>query len=62
MSELTHREREALRHAANGLCMSETALAMNVTHETVKSHLKQAYRKLGARNGKHAVALFLESR
>jgi len=55
---LTRREQEALRHAANGLCMSETALAMNVTHETVKTHLRSAHMKLGARNGKHAVWLF----
>ena len=55
---LTRREREALDHAAHGLCMSETAAAMNVTHETVKTHLKRAYRKLGARNGKHAVWLY----
>ena len=61
MGVLTHREREALRHAAHGLCMSETALAMNVTHETVKSHLRSAYRKMGARNGKHAVWLYAKA-
>lgn len=55
---LTRREREALHHAAHGLCMSETALAMKITHETVKTHLKRAQAKLGARNGKHAVWLY----
>jgi len=38
--------------------MSETALTMGITHETVKTHLKQAQAKLGAKNGKHAVWLY----
>jgi DNA-binding CsgD family transcriptional regulator len=41
--------------------MSETALAMEITHETVKTHLKRAQAKLGARNGKHAVWLYAKS-
>ena len=43
------------------LAAKEIAAHLNVSAHTVKEHLKNASGKLGARNGKHAVALFLET-
>jgi len=59
---LTLREREVMHLICDGLTPKEIALHLGVSLHTVKSHLKGAHRKLGARNGKHAVALFLEGR
>jgi len=61
MSHLTRREREIMRLVCDGLAAKEIAAHLNVSAHTVKEHLKNASGKLGARNGKHAVALFLET-
>lgn len=47
---LTNREKEVLHHLAKGLSYKETAVQLGVTHETVKKHLKNSYRKLQAEN------------
>jgi LuxR family maltose regulon positive regulatory protein len=45
---LTEREREVLRHAATMLNTAEIASEMYISTNTVKTHLKSAYRKLAA--------------
>jgi DNA-binding NarL/FixJ family response regulator len=62
MTHLTRREREIMHLICDGLVVKEIALHLHVSTHTVKEHLKNASKKLGARNGKHAVALFLESK
>jgi LuxR family quorum sensing-dependent transcriptional regulator len=53
---LTPREQGVLRHASIGLTVQETAKALGLGEETVRSHFKKAQVKLGARNRTHAVA------
>ena len=48
--ELTNRERQVLLYVKNGLMNREIASIENISLETVKTHLKNAYKKLGARN------------
>lgn len=47
---LTPREREILVHAAEGLSNAAIARVLCVTEQTVKFHLSNVYRKLGASN------------
>jgi DNA-binding NarL/FixJ family response regulator len=47
---LTKRELVVLRHAAEGFTNNEIAARLWVTPQTVKFHLANAYRKLGAAN------------
>lgn len=54
---LTARQVEVLQLAAGGLSVAEIGAAMYLTRDTAKRHLENAYAKLGARNGTHAVAL-----
>jgi two-component system, NarL family, response regulator LiaR len=56
---LTERESEVLAHATAGLRNREIADALFVSTDTVKTHLRSAYRKLGVRNRTEAVALTL---
>ena len=53
---LTSRERAVLRHASAGLTVEETAGALSLGDETVRSHFKKAQAKLGTRNRTHTVA------
>jgi len=53
---LTARELEILRQLAAGQTNQEIAQAMIVSVNTVKSHLKNVYGKLGANNRRAAVA------
>ncbi|WP_037813524.1 response regulator transcription factor [Amycolatopsis sp. La24] len=55
--ELTLRETQILGFISIGLTNAEIAEAQSVSAETVRSHVKNVYRKLGARNRAHAVAL-----
>lgn len=49
-SPLTTREREVLRLASTGMANAEIARELFVTEQTVKFHLSNVYRKLGAGN------------
>jgi DNA-binding NarL/FixJ family response regulator len=54
---LTRREREILDEMLLGLDNKAIAARLCISEETVKSHVKAVFRKLGARDRAHAVAL-----
>lgn len=47
---LTEREREVLQLLSTGLTYEKIAGQLEVSHETVKMHLKNIYRKLKVQN------------
>jgi DNA-binding CsgD family transcriptional regulator len=53
---LTPREQSVLRHASIGHTLQETAKALDLGEETVRSHFKKAQAKLGTRNRAHTIA------
>ena len=55
-SALTDRELDVLQRLAHGRSTREVADEMGVSDETVKSHVKQIFRKLGVRDRTQAVA------
>lgn len=59
-STLTVQQRAAITFAAEGLSAAEIGRRMMVSENTIKTHLRNAYRKLGARNRAHAVTLIME--
>jgi len=56
-SPLSPREREILRLASDGSSNAEIARTLHLSAETVKSHLRNSYEKLGAKDRTAAVAL-----
>ena len=52
---LTEREREVLRHISQMLSCAEVASELYISINTVKTHLRSIYRKLGARHRGEAV-------
>lgn len=54
---LSPREREVLTLIAEGASYDEIANSLDISLDTVKSHLKKIFAKLDARNGPHAVAI-----
>jgi len=56
---LTARQDEVLSWLAHGLSMGEIAAELRVSEHTVRDHVKEARRRLGARTGPHVVALWL---
>ena len=54
--QLTPRELAVLRLASIGAQASEVAKALDIGAETVRSHLKKAQSKFGARNTANAIA------
>lgn len=52
---LSDREREVLTHVAQGLSNMATAKRLGVSNATVKKHLENIYRKLGARGRTRAL-------
>ena len=57
--KLTRRQREILQLLANGESTTVAARELDLSEETVKSHMKNALARLGARNRTHAVAIAL---
>jgi DNA-binding CsgD family transcriptional regulator len=58
-SPLSAREHEVLTLIADGLTLLEVADRLTISPATVRTHAANIYRKLGARNRPHAVALGL---
>jgi DNA-binding CsgD family transcriptional regulator len=56
---LSVREQEVLRLVADGASLREIGEQLTIAEATVRTHLANANRKLGARNRAHAVALGL---
>lgn len=52
---LTEREKEALSFLAQDMTYEEVALKMAVTFSTARSHIKNAYGKLGVRSAVGAI-------
>ena len=57
-SLLSLREKEVLELLAKGLLYKEIAEQLNVTHETIKKHLKNIYQKLHVQNKIEALNKF----
>jgi DNA-binding CsgD family transcriptional regulator len=58
LAELTRRELEVLRHIAGGATNHDIASCLGVSTGTVKTHMKNIFRKLGAANRSDAAAKF----
>ncbi|AZS19426.1 LuxR family transcriptional regulator (plasmid) [Caulobacter sp. FWC26] len=54
---LTPRQRECLSEARKGKTAAQIAHKLGISEHTANSYLSEAYRRLGARNRAHAVAL-----
>jgi DNA-binding NarL/FixJ family response regulator len=57
--KLTQRQRQILQLLANGESTTVAARQLDLAEETVKTHIKTALARLGARNRTHAVAIAL---
>jgi len=53
---LTPREREVVHHVALGATAREIADELHIAHDTVRAHVRNAMKKLGARSRAHLVA------
>jgi two-component system, NarL family, response regulator len=58
---LTPRQREILQHYADGRSTVEAAERLGLSTETVRTHTKATFARLGARDRAHAVAIALRS-
>jgi DNA-binding NarL/FixJ family response regulator len=58
-SNLTLREIQVLEHLSEGKSNKEIGSLLSISNETVKSHLKRLYEKLGASDRAQAVAIAL---
>jgi LuxR family maltose regulon positive regulatory protein len=54
--ELTAREQAVLRFLPSGLSATEIGRELGISRETIKTHTKSIYRKLGASSRRDAVA------
>jgi DNA-binding CsgD family transcriptional regulator len=59
IGRLSPREREVLTLIASGAELGQIASELTISVSTVRTHLRNALRKLGARNRAHAIALAL---
>ena len=57
--KLTQRQRQILQLLANGESTTVAARELDLSEETVKTHIKTALARLGARNRTHAVSIAL---
>jgi PAS domain S-box-containing protein len=62
LGEISFREREILTLLARGTSVSDAAVEMSLAPETVRTHLRNAMRKLGAHTRPHAIALAMKHR
>lgn len=54
-TDLTERELEVLRHLARGLTYAAAAQQLHVTENTIRTHIKHIYGKLGVNNRTQAI-------
>lgn len=59
-TDVSQRELEILHGMAAGKTNAEIGRQLHITEDTVKTHLRRLFRKIGARNRHHAVALAYE--
>ncbi|TMK41419.1 MAG: PAS domain-containing protein [Actinobacteria bacterium] len=57
---LSPRQREVLALIAEGIPLRDIGERLTIAPATVRTHVENAYRKLGARNRPHAIALALQ--
>jgi len=57
---LTHREKEVLRQAAAGLKTTQIARQLSISAQTVRTHFKNIYPKLGVNSRIEAVIFFMQ--
>jgi len=62
MKSLTEREREILQHLAIGKSNKAIALALGISHDTVKLHVRHILSKLGLRSRVEAAVFAIEHR
>jgi two-component system nitrate/nitrite response regulator NarL len=62
MKLLTEREREILQYLANGKSNKAIALALGISHDTVKLHVRHILSKLGMRSRVEAAVFAVEHR
>jgi len=55
IEELTPREQEILQHLVKGLTNKEISSATNLAVDTVKTHLRNIFRKFGVKNRTQAI-------
>jgi DNA-binding NarL/FixJ family response regulator len=60
--DLTSREKEILNSLVNGLSYKMIASSLNISFETVKSHIRNIYEKLHVHNQSEAVAKALKNK
>ena len=60
-NELIHREIDVLDLASRGYSYKEISRVMSLSEPTIKSYMKSARIKLGAKNGCHAIAIYARS-
>jgi DNA-binding NarL/FixJ family response regulator len=58
--QLSEREQEVLQHVARGLPNSEIGVALSVSENTVRFHLKNIYEKLSVSNRTEAAAWYFQ--
>ncbi len=58
---LTPREQEILRHLVRGLTNKEISTATNLAVDTVKTHLRNIYRKMQVKNRTQAISMAMKS-
>jgi len=59
---LTARERDLLATLADGMSNAQISVALDISVNTVKFHLKNLYEKLGVGSRSHALALYLKGK
>ena len=59
---LTAREHDLLAALADGMSNAQISVALDISVNTVKFHLKNLYEKLGVGSRSHALALYLKGK
>lgn len=62
LSELTERELDVLQEVARGMSNKLVALALHISEETVKVHIRNLLRKLNVRSRVAATIIYLENK